>query len=112
MQSGEGPAASFAERAKAATLELTGEDADGLRKPKGALIWDKTKHNFVRPTIGADNKKKIRTESGFMVNASFKSRRYVYCCASYILVRLSDYHMPDSMTGKSGQRFPYRELVN
>ncbi|KAI8913961.1 P-loop containing nucleoside triphosphate hydrolase protein [Powellomyces hirtus] len=77
VQSGEGPAASFAERAQAATLELTGEDADGLRKPaRGALVWDKTKHDFVRPTIGADNKKKIRTESGAVVNASFKSGRF------------------------------------
>ncbi|KAI8818385.1 P-loop containing nucleoside triphosphate hydrolase protein [Fimicolochytrium jonesii] len=77
VQTGEGPAASFMERAKAATLELTAEDGDGLRKPaRGALVWDKTKHDFVRPTIGSDNKKKMRTESGAVVNASFKSRRF------------------------------------
>ncbi|KAJ3160810.1 ATP-dependent RNA helicase ddx54 [Geranomyces michiganensis] len=77
VQTGEGPGASFAERAQAATLDLTGEDADGLKKPaRGALVWDKDKRDFVRPTIGADNKKKIRTESGAVVNASFKSGRF------------------------------------
>ncbi|KND05008.1 uncharacterized protein SPPG_00689 [Spizellomyces punctatus DAOM BR117] len=75
VNSNEGPA-SFAERAQAATLELQAEDADGLRKTRGALVWDKTKHNFVRHTIGSDNKKKIRTESGAIVNASYKTQRF------------------------------------
>jgi len=64
----------FAKEAAAAAIELTGEDEDGLRK-KGALKWDPIKKDFKRQTIGADNKKRIRTESGALIPASYKSNR-------------------------------------
>ncbi|KAJ3027454.1 ATP-dependent RNA helicase dbp10 [Rhizophlyctis rosea] len=71
---------SFAKGAGQATLDLTADDADGLRsKRKGALVWDSKKHNFVRAgQVGADNKKRIRTESGAIIPASYKSKRYVF----------------------------------
>ncbi|KAI9094132.1 P-loop containing nucleoside triphosphate hydrolase protein [Phlyctochytrium arcticum] len=75
VHANEGPG-SFMERAQAATLELQADDRDGLRKKRGALVWDKTKHDFVRPTIGADNKKKMRMESGAVINASFKTKKF------------------------------------
>ncbi|KAJ3333932.1 ATP-dependent RNA helicase ddx54 [Blyttiomyces sp. JEL0837] len=65
----------FAERASEITLDIAGDDDDGLRR-KGNLVWDKRKHKFVRETVGADNKKRIKTESGASVPASFKSNRF------------------------------------
>lgn len=67
---------SFALNASAASYEITADDNDTLRRGKGGLTWDSKKRNFVRETIGSDNKKKIRTESGNIVNASFKTNRF------------------------------------
>jgi ATP-dependent RNA helicase DDX54/DBP10 len=51
-----------------------GDDEDGLRK-KGKMVWDKKKHRFVRETVGSDNKKRIKTDSGSSVPATFKSQK-------------------------------------
>lgn len=68
---------SFAEHVKSATMDLNGDDKESMQAGKSKLIWDKKKHKFVRPTIGADNKKMIKTESGAKIAASYKSDRYV-----------------------------------
>jgi ATP-dependent RNA helicase DDX54/DBP10 len=69
---------SFAERARSATMDLNGDDKDSMMKGgKAQLLWDKKKHKFVRPTLGADNKKMITTESGAKISASYRSDRYV-----------------------------------
>ena len=65
----------FLEAARDAVLDFTGEDVDSMRKGKAALKWDAKKRNFVRPTVGADNVKRIRTESGALINASYKTNR-------------------------------------
>ncbi|KAJ3074379.1 ATP-dependent RNA helicase ddx54 [Podochytrium sp. JEL0797] len=65
----------FAERAGDVTVEVAGDDDDGLKR-RGNLIWDKKKKTFVRPTVGADNKKRIKTDSGASVPASYKSDRF------------------------------------
>lgn len=41
------------------------------------LKWDKRSKKFVRQgQVGADNKKMIRTESGALVPASYKTKAY------------------------------------
>ncbi|KAJ3383176.1 ATP-dependent RNA helicase dbp10 [Lobulomyces angularis] len=69
----------FAEQVKSATMDLNGDDQASMLRGKNAkkgLLWDKSKHKFVRPTVGSDNKKMIKTESGALINASYKSDRF------------------------------------
>jgi ATP-dependent RNA helicase DDX54/DBP10 len=64
------------EKVGSASFDVLGDDEDGLKKKKSAMIWDSKKHRFIRPTVGADNKKMIRTESGALLPASYKTKRY------------------------------------
>ena len=68
---------SFMDKANSIAFDLIGDDEDGLKRRKSNLVWDSKKHNFVRPTVGSDNKKMIRTESGGLIPASFKTKRFV-----------------------------------
>lgn len=70
---------SFMEQAGQAQLDLVGDDKDALssQSRKNALRWDPKKKKFVRGTgIGSDNKKMIRTESGALISATYKSGRF------------------------------------
>ncbi|KAJ3264816.1 ATP-dependent RNA helicase ddx54 [Chytriomyces hyalinus] len=71
-----GLADNFAERATDITVDMTGDDEDGLKKKKGNLVWDKKNRRFTRPTVGADNLKRIKTDSGASIPASFKTDRF------------------------------------
>ncbi|KAJ8327550.1 ATP-dependent RNA helicase dbp10 [Batrachochytrium dendrobatidis] len=66
----------FATSASQATIDLMQDDPDLLKKQQSQLKWDGKKHRFTRETVGADNKKRIRTDLGTLVPASFKSDRY------------------------------------
>ncbi|KAJ3210898.1 ATP-dependent RNA helicase ddx54 [Dinochytrium kinnereticum] len=66
----------FAERGADVIVDVAGDDEETLRKKKGNLTWDKRKKQFVRETVGADNRKRIKTDSGASIPASFKSNRY------------------------------------
>jgi ATP-dependent RNA helicase DDX54/DBP10 len=55
-------------------LELVPDD-DAQLKKKPVQSWDSAKHRFVTNQIGSDNKKRIRTENGTLVPASFQSDR-------------------------------------
>ncbi|CAO3610433.1 unnamed protein product [Cunninghamella echinulata] len=67
----------FAEQAGKAQLDLLGDDNDTMKSKKNQLRWDAKKHKFIKGTgIGSDNKKMIRTESGALIPASYKSGRY------------------------------------
>ncbi|ORX86736.1 DEAD-domain-containing protein [Anaeromyces robustus] len=68
---------SFIEQMGSATMDLMGDDDKALKKNvKGALKWDTKKKRFIRETIGSDNKKRIKTESGNIIPASYKSKRF------------------------------------
>ncbi|KAI8853756.1 P-loop containing nucleoside triphosphate hydrolase protein [Chytridium lagenaria] len=67
----------FNERAGDVIVDVTGDDEETMMtKKKGNLVWDKRKKTFVRTTVGADNRKRIKTESGASVPATFKSNRF------------------------------------
>jgi ATP-dependent RNA helicase DDX54/DBP10 len=67
----------FAEQARAAVLDFTGEDEDTMKSQRYRLRWDSKKKKFVKGMgIGADNKKMVRTESGALIPATYKSGRY------------------------------------
>ncbi|KAI9197350.1 uncharacterized protein BJ171DRAFT_222961, partial [Polychytrium aggregatum] len=74
--SGQGRPASFLQHASTATLEYQGDDEQSIQKRTSAAVWDAKKRRFVRPTVGADNKKLIRSESGALLPASYKSGRF------------------------------------
>lgn len=69
---------SFAEQAERVQLDLVGDDNDALNQiRRNALRWDSKKKKFVRGTgIGSDNKKLIKTESGALIPATYKSGRF------------------------------------
>lgn len=72
----------FSDAVASATTDLVADDPSEARaKGKGQLVWDKRKKNFVRDTLGSDNVKRIKTESGQRVPASFKSNRWVIVTA-------------------------------
>ncbi|KAJ3307986.1 ATP-dependent RNA helicase ddx54, partial [Boothiomyces sp. JEL0838] len=65
---------SFNESAQNITMDLVGDEISDLRKRK--VEWDQKKHKFVTSQIGSDNKKRIKTESGTLVPATFKTDRF------------------------------------
>lgn len=67
----------FVQNARQASMEMVADDPDEMKKKKGDLRWDSHKHQFTRDTIGSDNKKRIRTENGTVVLATFKADRYI-----------------------------------
>ncbi|KAL7752368.1 ATP-dependent RNA helicase dbp10 [Sorochytrium milnesiophthora] len=67
---------SLAEGAQKAVLDLTGDDENVLRHKKGRLTWDARRKDFKRETVGADNRKLIKGESGVKLPASLKSDRF------------------------------------
>ncbi|KAJ3391161.1 ATP-dependent RNA helicase ddx54 [Entophlyctis sp. JEL0112] len=76
VSSSTGRSDNFTERASEVTVDVTADDEDGLKSKKSGLVWDKKKKAFVKHTVGADNKKRMRTESGASVLASYKSGRF------------------------------------
>lgn len=71
--------ASFAEQAKGASFDLTGDDGGltGRQRHDKQLTWDKKKKKFVKGAgEGADNVKLVKTESGARLPASFRSGRF------------------------------------
>ncbi|PWN35244.1 DEAD-domain-containing protein, partial [Meira miltonrushii] len=71
---------SFVEQAKRATFNLAGDDESRLGTQSqipNAARWDTKKKKFIQGNgVGADNKKMIKTESGKMLPASFRSGRF------------------------------------
>ncbi|OQR76129.1 ATP-dependent RNA helicase DDX54-like [Tropilaelaps mercedesae] len=67
----------FTREVQSEVLDLLGEDADDIRRSKQQMKWDRKKKRFVRDDDGNDlKKKKIRTESGVFVPASYKKDLY------------------------------------
>ncbi|XP_048728336.2 ATP-dependent RNA helicase DDX54-like [Ostrea edulis] len=65
---------SFDKEASSAVLDL--RDEINKSKATSHIKWDRKKKKFVSTIEQAANKKKIRTESGALISASYKSRAY------------------------------------
>lgn len=74
VHAGEG--SQFTESAHKATMDIVADDELGLKLQKKATVWDSKTHKFKKEQIGSDNKKRIKTENGTLVAATFKSDRY------------------------------------
>ena len=53
-------------------MDLTEEDGEQRRK-KGSMVWDKKSKKYVRVQ---DDKKRVKTESGVYIAATYKTNRY------------------------------------
>ena len=63
----------FSAQAHGAVLDLTGDDDAENRRRKGAMVWDKKSKKYVKVQ---DDKKRIKTESGVYISATYKTNRY------------------------------------
>ena len=64
----------FEAEASNATMDLTGDDGESIRKKRNVMKWDSKSKKYVRND--ESDKKKIKTESGVWIPASYKSDRY------------------------------------
>ncbi|ORZ34989.1 P-loop containing nucleoside triphosphate hydrolase protein [Catenaria anguillulae PL171] len=69
---------SLARGALTASMDLMGDDDTIMRaaKGQGKVVWDSKKKKFKRETVGADNVKLIKGESGVKLPASLKTDRF------------------------------------
>ncbi|XP_032899031.1 ATP-dependent RNA helicase DDX54 [Amblyraja radiata] len=85
--SGEGT--TFEQQASGAVLDLMGDEAENMQKQKQLLKWDRKKKRFIRDA--GKQSKKIKTESGRYINASYKKNIYEEWKKKYkVDERLSD----------------------
>lgn len=68
----------FGKNASSIQMDILGDDGDSIRMHnKRSMLWDKKRKKFIREgTVGQDNKKMMRTESGALVPASYKTDAY------------------------------------
>lgn len=66
----------FDQETSAVQFDMTGDDDDAVMKLKTSVKWDRKKKKFVRDDSNDPKKKKIRTESGAWIPASYKSNAY------------------------------------
>ncbi|MBN3300032.1 DDX54 helicase, partial [Amia calva] len=72
--SGEG--STFEQQASGAVLDLMGDEGDRLNQHKAIMKWDRKKKRFVRDTGKEDKKKKVKIETGQVINNSRKKNFY------------------------------------
>lgn len=65
----------FVREAQSAVFDVCADDQDGLKRAKSKMHWDKKKKKFVRPVEEAKSRM-IRTESGRLIPATYKSNLY------------------------------------
>merc|ERR1712002_489598 len=63
----------FSAQASGAVLDLTGDEDIHMRRKKGIIRWDNKTKKYVRDQ---DDKKRIKTESGVYISATYKTNRY------------------------------------
>ena len=67
--------ASFDEQASRAVLDLEGDELEVLGRSINRLKWDRKRKKYVGET-GNKARKKVKTESGTLIPASYKSNHY------------------------------------
>ncbi|KAI3633342.1 hypothetical protein MIR68_008289 [Amoeboaphelidium protococcarum] len=69
----------FNKMASTAALDIVADDESGLKSQghKSKLVWDKKQKKFVKQgQIGSDNKKYMKSESGALIRASYKTKAF------------------------------------
>eukprot|EP01134_Creolimax_fragrantissima_P003038 CFRG3038T1 len=67
---------SFVMAARDAVVEFTGDDDGDLRKQSQQKKWDRKKKKYVGEANDDPSKKKVKTESGNYINASYRGNLY------------------------------------
>lgn len=71
-----GEGSHFEQQASSAVLDLMGDEGDRLKQHQKIMRWDRKRKRFVRESGKEEQNKKIRTESGQIVNS--KKRKNFY----------------------------------
>lgn len=58
---------------KHATLDLVADDEDGMKRQRSQTVWDRKRKKFVNADQQEGKVKKVKTESGTMISASYNS---------------------------------------
>lgn len=66
----------FDHELKRATFDLVADDEDQMKSQRHQMIWDRKKKKYVRAGDDEKKTKKIRTESGAYISASYSSGLY------------------------------------
>ncbi|VDI79682.1 Hypothetical predicted protein [Mytilus galloprovincialis] len=82
---------SFEQQAAGVSMDITGDEDNTLQQTKSASRWDRKKKKFVKDGGLDPKKKKIRTESGALISASFKSTAYPYIIIRPLTLTLFTY---------------------
>ncbi|XP_068190834.1 ATP-dependent RNA helicase DDX54 [Antennarius striatus] len=72
-----GEASAFEQQASSAILDLMGDEGDRLNQHKHMMKWDRKRKRFVKESGKEDQKKKIRTDGGQVINNK-KNRKNFY----------------------------------
>merc|ERR1712233_261394 len=92
----------FSAQAHGAVLDFTGDDEVDMRKKKAATVWDKKSKKYVRVQ---DDKKRVKTESGVYIAATYKTNRYAkWKERSKLAQQTEDQGMDESSIKGQGRR--------
>jgi len=90
---------SFDKDAQSLSMDLKADDGEKIKKQQNAKKWDRKRKKFV--TVGGNDKvKKIKTESGSYIKASYKSNRYGDWMKQNKFSGLTARENPDEMEGQ------------
>merc|ERR1712154_537720 len=99
----------FEAQASNAVLDFTGDDDSQMRKKKNMMRWDVKKKKYVKAE--QDDQKKIKTESGVWIPASYKSDRYKKWKQRSRLANMQEQNSPgDDMPGNNDRGPNYQGL--
>ena len=97
----------FNAQVNGAVLDLTGDEDSEIRKKKGAIVWDKKSKKYVKVQ---DDKKRIKTESGVYISATYKTNRYARWKERSKLAQQQESVEEEDQDGSRGTKRPNTRL--
>ena len=97
----------FSAQAHGAVLDFTGDDDQEIRQRKGATVWDKKSKKYVKVQ---DDKKRIKTESGVYISATYKTNRYARWKERSKLAQQQESVEEEDQEGSRGTKRPNTRL--
>ena len=88
-------------------MDLTEEDGEQKRK-KGSMVWDKKSKKYVRVQ---DDKKRVKTESGVYIAATYKTNRYAKWKERSKLAQQTDDQEENSSRGDRKRAGGFVEMI-
>lgn len=66
----------FEDKANAAIFDMDGDDDGTIKKKQNRMKWDRKKKRYLQEGSGMEDAKRIKTESGNYIKASYKGTKY------------------------------------